>query len=75
MRKGLDITTFFTQSINITSKTKIENALSFKEINKVCDKALNRGYSWKLPSHDYATSLSITFVDYFDNKVEPIRSW
>ena len=55
-------------------KDKIENAQSLKDLYKICDKLLNREQRSVLPSHDYATSLADTFVDYFKNKIELIRS-
>ena len=39
-----------------------------------CDKLLNREQRSVLSSHDCATSLANTFVDYFKNKIELIRS-
>ena len=41
---------------------------------KMCDKLLNREQRSVLPSHDCATSLGNTFVDYFKNKIELIRN-
>ena len=55
-------------------KNKIENAQSSKDLYKICDKLLNREQRSVLPSHDCATSLANTFVDYFKNKIELIRS-
>ena len=52
-------------------KNKIENA---KDLYKICDKLLNREQRSVLPSHDCATTLANTFVDYFKNKIELIRS-
>ena len=53
---------------------KIENAQSSKDLYKICDKLLNREQRSMLPSHDCATSLANTFVDYFKDKIELIRS-
>ena len=55
-------------------KNKIENVQSSKDLYKICDKLLNREQRSVLPSHDCATSLANTFVDYFKNKIELIRS-
>ena len=55
-------------------KNKIENAQSSKDLYQICDKLLNREQRSVLPSHDCATSLANTFVDYFKNKIELIRS-
>ena len=55
-------------------KNKIENAQSSKDLYKICDKLLNREQRSVLPSHDCARSLANTFVDYFKNKIELIRS-
>ena len=55
-------------------KDEIENAQSLKDLYKIYDKLLNREQRSMLPSHDYATSLADTFVDYFKNKIELIRS-
>ena len=55
-------------------KNKIENAQSSKDLYQICDKLLNREQRSLLPSHDCATSLANTFVDYFKNKIELIRS-
>ena len=40
----------------------------------MCDKLLNYEQRSVLLSHDCATSLAYTFVDYFKNKIELIRS-
>ena len=48
-------------------KNKIENAQSSKDLYQICDKLLNREQRSVLPSHDCATSLAKTFVDYFKN--------
>ena len=55
-------------------KNKIENAQSSKDLYKICDKLLNREQRSVLPSHDCATSLANTFVDYFKKKIELIHS-
>ena len=55
-------------------KDKIENAQSSKDLYKICDKLLNREQRSVLPSRDCTTSLANTFVDYFKNKIELIRS-
>ena len=55
-------------------KNKIENAQSSKDLYKICDKLFNREQRSVLPSHDCATSLANTFVDYFKNKIELIHS-
>ena len=56
------------------TKNKIENAQSSRDLYQICDKLLNREQRSVLPSHDCATSLANTFVDYFKNKIELIRS-
>ena len=48
-------------------KNKIENAQSSKDLYKICDKLINREQRSVLSSHDCATSLANTFVDYFKN--------
>ena len=50
-------------------KNKIENVQSSTDLHKICDKLLNREQRSVLPSHDCATSLANTFVDYFKNKI------
>ena len=40
----------------------------------MCDKLLNREQRSLLPSHEYSASLANTFVDYFNVKIELIRS-
>ena len=50
------------------------NAQSSKDLYKICDKLLNREHRSVVPSHDCATSLANTFIDYFKNKIELIRS-
>ena len=50
-------------------KNKIANAQSSKGIYKICDKLLNRKQRSVLPSHDCATSLANTSVDYFKIKL------
>ena len=51
-----------------------KNAQSSKDLYQICDKLLNREQRSVLLSHDCATSLANTFVDYFKNKIELIRS-
>ena len=46
-------------------KNKLENAQSQNDIYQIFDKLLNREQRSVLPSHDCATSLANTFVDYF----------
>ena len=41
---------------------------------KICDKLLNCEQKSALPTHGCATSLANIFVDYFNNKIELIRS-
>ena len=59
---------------NDNIKNRIENVQSSKDLYKICDKLFNREQRSALPSHDCATSLVNTFVDYFNNKIELIRS-
>ena len=53
---------------------KNENAQSSEDLYKLCDKLWNREQRSVLPSHDCATALANTFIDYFKNKLELIRS-
>ena len=55
-------------------KNNIENAQSSKDLYNICDKLLNPKQISVWPSHDCATSLANTFVDYFKNRIELIRS-
>ena len=55
-------------------KTKITNAQSSKELYKICDRLLNREKTSVLPTHECAESLANKFVEYFNDKIELIRS-
>ena len=55
-------------------KNKMGNAQSSKDLYKICDKLLNSEQRSVLPSHDCATSLANSFVDYFKNEIELICS-